>query len=210
MASREGPNPRAVSNAFFKRKQTLYYEHTPLLLGLIEFIMHDISWSPDSTSEYIEVPMPSDEKYFPLNTTLRVWRTEALPGTGTSKTNPRENINRATTWLDLSSLYGSTREVALKLRSFSGGRLLTQAIHAPGAGTKWSYLPFNTMNVPTRTRPGVDPAELFAGGAPRTNEDWIMLAVHTLLLKSTIACATYSQASIQNTMTRRSTKLLVF
>lgn len=33
---RDGPNPRAVSNAFFKRKQRLYYEHTPLLLGLIE------------------------------------------------------------------------------------------------------------------------------------------------------------------------------
>lgn len=33
---RDGPNPRAVSNAFFKRKQKLYYEHTPLLLGLIE------------------------------------------------------------------------------------------------------------------------------------------------------------------------------
>lgn len=33
---RQGPNARAVSNAFFKRKQKLYYEHTPLLLGLIE------------------------------------------------------------------------------------------------------------------------------------------------------------------------------
>ena len=33
---REGPNARAVSNAFFKRKEVLYYEHTPLLLGLIE------------------------------------------------------------------------------------------------------------------------------------------------------------------------------
>jgi hypothetical protein len=33
---REGPNARAVSNAFFKRKEILYYEHTPLLLGLIE------------------------------------------------------------------------------------------------------------------------------------------------------------------------------
>ena len=38
---REGPNPRAVSNAFFKRNQTLYYEHTPLLLGLIE-----VRWTP--------------------------------------------------------------------------------------------------------------------------------------------------------------------
>lgn len=33
---REGPNPRAVSNAFFKRKKKIYYDHTPLLLGLIE------------------------------------------------------------------------------------------------------------------------------------------------------------------------------
>ena len=33
---REGLNPRAVSNAFFKRKNSIYYEHTPLLLGLIE------------------------------------------------------------------------------------------------------------------------------------------------------------------------------
>ena len=33
---REGPNARAVSNAFFRRKTELYYEHTPLLLGLIE------------------------------------------------------------------------------------------------------------------------------------------------------------------------------
>ena len=35
---RKGPNARAVSNAFFKRKKELYYEHTPLLLGLIEVI----------------------------------------------------------------------------------------------------------------------------------------------------------------------------
>lgn len=35
-APREGPNPRAVSNAFFKRKKALFYEHTPLMLGLIE------------------------------------------------------------------------------------------------------------------------------------------------------------------------------
>ena len=33
---RVGPNPRAVSNAFFQRKKTIFYEHTPLLLGLIE------------------------------------------------------------------------------------------------------------------------------------------------------------------------------
>lgn len=33
---RDGPNARAVSNAFFKRKKSIFYEHTPFLLGLIE------------------------------------------------------------------------------------------------------------------------------------------------------------------------------
>ncbi|KAL1876874.1 hypothetical protein VTK73DRAFT_9104 [Phialemonium thermophilum] len=180
---REGPNPRAVSNAFFKRHKALYYEHTPFLLGYVEFLIHDVTWSQDSTTEFIDVPMPPDETGFSLNTTLRVWRTAAVPGTGTSPQNPRENVNMATTWMDLSSLYGSTEDVGRRLRSFHGGKLLVQNWRARGAARKAPYLPFNTMSVPTRTRPGVDPAQLFAGGDPRTNEDWIMLAVHTVFLR---------------------------
>ncbi|OAA66830.1 heme peroxidase [Niveomyces insectorum RCEF 264] len=181
---RAGPNPRAVSNAFFKRKPTVYYEHTPLLLGLIEFVIHDVTWSQDSATEFVDVPVPADETAFPPNTTLRVYRTEAAPGTGTSPQNPRENLNHATTWIDVSSLYGSTPSVGRALRSFEGGRLRSQE----GAGSQnqgggGQYLPFNTMGVPVRSRPGQDPAMLFAGGDPRTNEDWIMLAVHTLLLR---------------------------
>jgi hypothetical protein len=182
---REGPNPRAISNAFFKRKKKYDYEHTPLLLGLIEWIIHDISYSMDSVlpEDAIKVPVPDDETYFAENTTFQVWRTKAVPGTGTSKSNPRENVNMATTWLDLSSLYGSTAEVAKALRSFEGGRLLTQELKTRGEWTFASYLPFNTMDVPMRTRPGVDPKTLFAGGDPRTNEDWLMLGVHTLFLR---------------------------
>ncbi|CCL99225.1 uncharacterized protein FIBRA_01240 [Fibroporia radiculosa] len=171
---RDGPNARAVSNAFFKRKQRLYYDHTPVLLGLIEFIMHDVTYSEDSLTEFVDVPMPDDEETFPLNTTFRVWRTEAVAGTGTSLSNPRQTLNQATNWIDVSSLYGSTTEVSRALRSFDKGKLRT----SPG-----NYLPFNSMGLPMRTRPGVDVKSLFAGGDPRTNEDWIMLSVHTLLLR---------------------------
>ena len=59
------------------------------MLGLVEFIMHDITYSQDSDNEYIEVPMPEDEKGFYQNTTLKVWRTAKVPGTGTSTDNPR-------------------------------------------------------------------------------------------------------------------------
>ncbi|CAK7237327.1 hypothetical protein SCUCBS95973_009922 [Sporothrix curviconia] len=185
---RQGPNARAVSNAFFKRNATLYYEHTPLLLGLIEFIIHDVTWSQDSTTEFVDVPMPGDETEFAPNTTLRVWRAMAAPGTGTSPQNPRENINHATTWIDVSSLYGSTRSVGEALRTKVGGRLKTQEVLG---GTTWNapeakstpYLPFDTVGVPVRSPPGIDPGKLFAGGDPRTNEDWVMLAVHSLLLR---------------------------
>ncbi|PNY19822.1 Uncharacterized protein TCAP_07465, partial [Tolypocladium capitatum] len=180
---REGPNARAVSNAFFKRKKALYYEHTPLLLGMIEFIMHDVTYSLDSSTESIDVPMPDDEDLFYPNTTLKVWRSAPVPGTGTSKDNPRENVNMATTWLDISSLYGSTPDVAIALRSHTNGKLLTQEIQARGTKAKASYLPFNSMKVPTRTRPGMPPESLFAGGDPRTNEDWMLLGVHTLILR---------------------------
>ncbi|KAK4221571.1 heme peroxidase [Podospora fimiseda] len=157
---RDGPNPRA----------RLYYNHTSLLLGMIEFIMHDVTYSEDSTAEYIDVPMPPDETTFPLNTTFRVWR--SLP-----------YVNMATTWLDISSLYGSTSDVASALRSYKDGKLLTQEVQARGTKKKASYLPFNTMRVPTRTRPGMPVESLFAGGDPRTNEDWVMLGVHTLMLR---------------------------
>ncbi|KAF4331798.1 peroxidase [Fusarium beomiforme] len=174
---REGPNVRAVSNAFFKRKKKIYYDHTPLLLGLIE------ERHRDSEDEFIEVSMPQDEDIFPLDTVLKVPRTAPMPGTGTSKTKPRESINMATTWLDLSSLYGSIDEVALRLRSRIDGKLLTQEVQTPGTKARSSYLPFNDMEIPTNARPGVKAEDLFAGGDPRTNEDWLLLGVHTLLLR---------------------------
>ena len=180
---RDGPNPRAVSNAFFKRKKSIYYEHTPLLLGLVEFIMHDVTYSLDSSNEFIDVEMPPDEEYFDHSVKFRVRRTQPVHGTGTSKDNPRENVNMASTWLDISSLYGSTPEVASALRSFKGGRLLTQELKPPSQSIYASYLPFNTMEVPMNTRPKVNASTLFAGGDPRTNEDWLMLSVHTLLLR---------------------------
>ena len=150
---------------------------------IMKFVMHDVTYSQDSTTEYIDVPMPADEHDFPSNTTFRVWRTAAVPGTGTDAANPRENANMATTWLDISALYGSTPEVLRSLRSHSGGKLRSQEILARGTNSKASYLPFNIMNVPTNTRPGIDPRTLFGGGDPRTNEDWMLLGVHTLLLR---------------------------
>jgi hypothetical protein len=85
-------------------------------------------------------------------------RSSSRHSTGTSKENPRETIKRATTWLDLSSLYGRTRDVALKLRTFRKGKLKTQEVNAHrtkrGVLTPSLYLPYNTMGIPMRPQPG--------------------------------------------------------
>jgi cytochrome P450 len=177
---REGPNAREVSNAFFRRKERLHYEHTPLMLGLVEFIMHDVSYTADSDTEFIDVPIPENDPAYNTSThkKFRVRRSLPLPGSGTSKNNPREHVNSATAWLDASALYGSTPEVLEALRSHKDGKLKAQR-----GKDGFEYLPFNTQNMTVRTRPGIDPTSLFLGGDVRTNEDYIMLSVHTLLLR---------------------------
>src|SRR5260370_4201347 len=56
------------------------------------------------------------------------------PNTGTS--NPRQQVNANTSFLDLSQVYGSTQVVAYALRTFSGGQLKT----SPG-----NLLPHNNL-----------------------------------------------------------------
>lgn len=50
------------------------------------------------------------------------------PETGTSRDNPREQVNEITTWIDASNVYGSSAERAAALRTLDGtGRLRTSA-----------------------------------------------------------------------------------
>jgi len=153
------------------------------MLGLVEFIMHDVTYSADSTTEYIDVPIPAgDPAYDPEgygNATFRVWRTQTAAGSGTGPSNPREHANEATAWLDCSSLYGSTPEVVDALREHVNGKLKYQR-----GKDGLEYLPFNQIGLRMRTRPGVDIHDLFLGGDARTNEDWILLS-YVFLLAST-------------------------
>src|SRR5260370_6356214 len=56
------------------------------------------------------------------------------PATGTSPSNPRQQINFVTSYLDLSQVYGSTDFIADALRTHDDGRLKT----SPGG-----FLPLN-------------------------------------------------------------------
>ena len=90
-----------------------------------------------------------------------------------------QHSNFATTWLDLSPLYGSTKEISDKLRSFKDGKLLVMK-GADGG----DYPPFNTMGVPMNGFHTTPMDKLFSGGDPRANEDWALMAINTLLLRN--------------------------
>ncbi len=47
------------------------------------------------------------------------------PATGTSTSNPAQQVTTVTSYFDLSQVYGSTQAVADALRTFSGGQLKT-------------------------------------------------------------------------------------
>jgi hypothetical protein len=66
-------------------------------------------------------------------------RTRAIPGTGTSASNPRRQVNDQTGWLDGSVIYGTSAERLAELRRFVGGELLYDDIN--GVPRNWKCLP---------------------------------------------------------------------
>jgi hypothetical protein len=112
-------------------------------------------------------------------------RSQFEPNTGTSTSNPRQQITTVTAYLDLSQVYGSTAFVADALRTHSGGLLKT----SPG-----NMLPFNNLNYFTQDQlnalnmandSGLLPSDqLFAAGDPRANENVELTALQTLFLRN--------------------------
>src|SRR2546430_243 len=62
------------------------------------------------------------------------------PATGTSTTNPRQQINQITAWIDGSMVYGSDATTAASLRTFTGGLLKTSTGNLPPTDANGNYL----------------------------------------------------------------------
>jgi hypothetical protein len=88
--------------------------------------------------------------------------------------NPRQQINRISSFIDGSMVYGSDAARAKALRTLEGGRLKTSANNLPPLNTE------GFANVNASPFPDTD---LFLTGDVRGNENLELLAIHTLFIR---------------------------
>ncbi|MEZ5892357.1 MAG: peroxidase family protein [Parvularculaceae bacterium] len=145
-----------------------------------QFMDHDLTLGDgvksDDRSHDIAVPL-GDPQFDPFSEggkTIRFDRAIFDEETGTDPSNPRQQMNELTSWIDGSMVYGSSEERALALRTMSGGRLKTSA---------GDLLPFNTDGLPNANEGPTPPSQLFVAGDVRSNEQVGLATMHTLFVR---------------------------
>lgn len=143
-----------------------------------QFLDHDLDLSPEldgtaNPGEVVDIDVPAGDAFFDvLNTGTEVIHfTRSIFAAGS---NPREQLNDITAYIDASNVYGSDTARANELRRLDGsGKLKT---------SQGELLPFNFNAFPNAQLPG-SPAAFFLAGDVRANEQSGLVAMHTLFVR---------------------------
>jgi hypothetical protein len=143
-----------------------------------QFMDHDMDLTPDGGQSF-PIPVGPGDPIGP--NPLPFTRSQYDPTTGTDSSNPRQQANVVTSFLDLSQVYGSDEATADALRTHLGGLLKT----SPGDllpldnSTYFGSSPVDMQNA------GALPASgLFATGDIRGNENVELTALQTLFVRN--------------------------
>jgi hypothetical protein len=147
-----------------------------------QFIDHDMDLTPTGSGQVFNIPADPTRPTDAMGTEAFI-RSTFDPNTGTSTSNPRQQVNAITSYLDLSNVYGSTQVVADALRTFSGGLLKT----SPGGLLPYDNTTYFTpdqiaaLNMANDAQQ-VPTSSLFAAGDVRANENIELTAMQTLFV----------------------------
>ncbi|NET46226.1 peroxidase family protein [Okeania sp. SIO2B3] len=179
----DGPNARVISNTVFNQSESILDPRNlsdyTWLWG--QFIDHDVTLSElqDETEETINIAIPNDDPFFAQGSSIPVTRSLFDVTTGTDPTNPREQFNELTAWIDGSNVYGSDQDRADWLRSFGNGKLKVTE-HSTG-----DLLPTQDgdPNAPHMGMDGRIGPSTFVAGDVRANENSALASIHTLFVR---------------------------
>jgi len=178
LAGADRANPRFISNIVFDQPDSVADERG--LSGMTwlwgQFVAHDTDLTPDSSGEpaHIEVPI-GDEHFDPRGKggqSISLKRSMFDEMSGTDESNPREQVNVITGWVDGGLVYGSDDERAQWLRAGEDGKLKV---------SKGNFMPYND-GTQDNARVGMKEG-FFVAGDVRVNEHSALISLHTLLVR---------------------------
>ncbi|MEO0814244.1 MAG: peroxidase family protein, partial [Myxococcota bacterium] len=173
------PSARAVSNAVAHQEEGVSlpnpFSATDFVWQWGQFIDHDIGLT-DGTEEVFDIVVPpNDPDFDPFGTgeeLIGFHRALFDEDTGSSSSNPREQENEISAWIDGSMVYGSSLERATALRDGAFLRMSDDGL-----------LPLNSGNLANANGPVGDPTSLFLAGDVRANEQVGLTVMHTLFVR---------------------------
>ncbi|NER38180.1 MAG: heme peroxidase [Oscillatoria sp. SIO1A7] len=189
------PNPRVISNTVADQAERIVPNArgiTDMIWSFGQFVNHTTDLAREGTEDILHesgereielpIPIPADDPDLGPNGTnpipsgqLPFERDAFAPGTGTTLNNiPGRAINTVTTWLDLSTVYGSNPELARELQG-SAGQL--RVLNSPTG----DLLPVDTDGL---TEGGRFQGVGFLAGDVRVNENDSLASQHTLWVRN--------------------------
>lgn len=154
-----------------------------------QFLDHDMMLSVAATpAEVIPIEVPLCDAEFDPNcvgtVTMPLRRAEYDVTTGTSVSNPRTHVNRTTSFIDASVIYGTEAFRLAWMRTYQDGKMKVSLD---------DLLPYNTVtgkfgaaidpNAPPMDLSGGFPEKYFISGDIRANEQPTLTAIHVLFLR---------------------------
>ncbi|XP_054533635.1 thyroid peroxidase isoform X5 [Pan troglodytes] len=187
--------------------------YSDLLMAWGQYIDHDIAFTPQSTSKAafgggadcqmtcenqnpcFPIQLPEEARPAAGTACLPFYRSSAACGTGDkgalfgnlSTANPRQQMNGLTSFLDASTVYGSSPALERQLRNWTSAEGLLR-VHARLRDSGRAYLPFAPPRAPAACAPepgipGETRGPCFLAGDGRASEVPSLTALHTLWLR---------------------------